>query len=266
MKRTMTIVVAIAVALSMAACDALDQILQVNLFAGLAAVSDREIMEADASKLVELGKSDSFYGTLKEKPETKQKVLDTIDDKLKDPKATETEKQDLAILGADIHLKTTGGDVVVNKITDVLTDQSKIQDSNGEIDTTKLLSAIMPDGLVVDGKVTDATQFKAIIDGLVAANDFYTTLGSNLGADGKYDDPSVNAGAIAQSAVVAAMISSIEIPVGESYATKGEYLYALINEPDTTVPPDAFNPPDFGAGSLGNLLAAAGLDPALFKF
>ncbi|HRW25452.1 MAG TPA: hypothetical protein P5298_13670, partial [Spirochaetia bacterium] len=71
MKRTIMIVLAIAVALSMTACSALDALLSVNVFAPFAGVSAGAIEKATPDELVEMSGSESFYETLADDPELK---------------------------------------------------------------------------------------------------------------------------------------------------------------------------------------------------
>ncbi len=259
MKRILTIVVAVSIALSMTACDALDKILQTNLFGAVGGVSGAEIARATTTELVELGKSESFYATLAGDAKTKEEVVRKVEDALAAADKP-AEKQELAILAADIQLKTSGGDVVVNNITDVLMNQDAIKDASGNIDPAKLLKEIMPAGVVdASGTVTDEAAFKAIIDGLAKADGYYDQLGASIGTTG-YADDTVNAGAIAQSAIVAATIASLTPPPGK---TSGDYLLDLIKGTDT--PPATFEFPAMTAGTpLGNLLAAAQFDPTTF--
>ena len=266
MKRTITIVLTAAVALSMTACDALDAILQVNIFAPLYEVSATKIEDSkgDAQALLEQSESDTFYETLADPKNAtlKTEVLATIDAAIA-AATTPAVIQDLTLLGAEIELKTTGGDEVVNNVAAVLVDQSAIQDPvSGELDPARLLTAIMPANVVSsDGTVTDAAAFKAIIDGFVAADAYYTALGTSLDG-GTYADTTVSAGAVAQNALVSAMIAGITPPPGVS---SGEYLLDIVNG-EAAAPAD-FAFPDMAAGSpLGNLFTAAGIDLATLAF
>jgi len=260
MKRTTTIVLAASIALSMTACEALDSLLQVNIFAGFYTVSkdDVESSKSDAPALVVLAESDTFFETLADPANSvlKVDVLATITEAI----ALATEPavvQDLTLLGAEIELRTTGGDVVVNNIAGVLVDQTAIK-TDGNIDPAKLLTAIMPLSVVDDnGDIIDEATFKDIIDGFVAASTFYDQLGTSL-AGGTYEDTTVDAGTVLQSAVVAATLASLTIPADK---TAGEYLLSLAD--GTATYPAIFNFPVMTAGtSLGNLFTAAGVNPA----
>ena len=100
MKRTTTIVLAVFIALSMTACDALDAILQVNVFAPFAAVSANEITTATSDELLVLSGSDSFYATLAGDDEAKAAVLVRIDAAIADPATPPADKQELIVLAA----------------------------------------------------------------------------------------------------------------------------------------------------------------------
>lgn len=258
MKRILTIVVAVSIALSMTACDALDKILQTNLFGAVGGVSGAEIARATTTELVELGKSESFYATLAGDAKTKEEVVRKVEDALAAADKP-AEKQELAILAADIQLKTAGGDEVVNNIVAVL--PSLIEQMSGSstepLDPVALLSSIMPTGIVDQaGTVTDATAFVAVINAFVEADKYYTTLGNSLiVTDGAYSDDAVNAGAIAQNAFVASVVNSIQPPSGSSYESKGHYLLALLKDPGTPAP--TFPKPDTTTGSLSVLFIAA---------
>lgn len=261
MKRTTTIVLAAAIAMSMTACDALDRMLQVNIFSGFYAVSVEDVASSktDAPALVTLSESDTFFETLAAPANAglKVEVLATITDAIAE--ATEpADVQDLTLLGAEIELRTTGGDIVVNNIADVLSDQTLIK-TDGAIDPVKLLTKIIPStivddtGAIIEGKEDD---FKEIIEGFVAASIFYDQLGTSLDG-GTYEDTTVEAGTILQSALVAATLASLTPPEN---VTSGDYLLSLVDGSVTY--PTTFSFPDTSEGSsLGNLFTAAGVNP-----
>jgi len=262
MKRTTTIVLAAAIALSMTACDALDSLLEVNILASLYAVSADDVAtsKSDADALVTLAESDTFFVTLADplNDTLKEEVLATIIAAIGD--ATEpADVQDLTLLGAAIELRTTGGDIVVNNIAGVLAAQTLIK-TDGAIDPVKLLKEIMPATIVDDnGAIIEGQEdeFKLIIEGFVAASIFYDQLGTSL-VDGTYEDTTVEAGTILQSALVAATLASLTPPEN---VTSGDYLLSLVDGSVTY--PDTFSFPDTSEGSsLGNLFTAAGVNPA----
>ena len=75
-----------------------------------------------------------------------------------------------------------------------------------------------------DGEI-DEIAFVAMIDALVAANDYYVKLGDAIGTDGYAEDADISAGDVAQAAIVSAVIASIASNPPAGYSS-GEYLYA----------------------------------------
>jgi len=257
MKRTTMIVLAVATALSMTACDALDAILQVNIFSPFAAVSVSEIKSADAATLIELAGSDSFFETLADDPDTKLDVLATIDEAMAATPTSSSTYQELAVLAAAIELQTTPAGELVNNISEIFTDlaEGTVGDDIGAI-----ITGIMPDSVLgADGVLgaEDKTAFVAMIDALEAANDYYMLLGAAI-PDGYADGTDVSAGDVAQSALVSAIVGGIEVPVAFT-GTTGEYLYSLLTDPDNT-PETTFVMPAMDSGPLGNILLAADLN------
>ncbi|PKL07732.1 MAG: hypothetical protein CVV51_12575 [Spirochaetae bacterium HGW-Spirochaetae-7] len=257
MKRTVTLVLAVALALSMTGCEALDAILNVNLFSSMAAVKAADIEGADAGTLLELSASPSFYAALSGSPSTKTSALATIDGALGGslPPATE---QELLALAAEIELRTTPAWDLVNNIGSLL---SKLISGEpiDEANLENVIRGILPDSVLGAGGVINETAFLSMIAGLELAYLRYDDLGNAIGTGGYADGSDVIAGDIAQSAIVAAMVATIARPV--SYGgtqTTGAYLYALLL--GTADPPDTF---DFDAmtsvPSLANILSAAGI-------
>lgn len=119
------------------------------------------------------------------------------------------------------------------------------------------MELILPDSVFAAGEINDGAAFIAMIDALVAADAYYEELGTAM-VDASYaEDSDIVPGDVAQSAIVAAMVSNIVPPVG--YTTTGEYLLDLINEEPGT-PEITFNMDSvLGDASLSNILAAAGM-------
>ena len=259
MKRTTTIVLAVFIALSMTACDALDAILQVNVFAPFAAVSAGEIAGATSDELLELSGSSSFYETLAESDEAKDAVLDTIDAAIADPATPPADKQELIVLAAQIELQTTPAGDLINNIGGLLDDfmsGSLVVPAAGENDLWTLIQDIIPASVLSESGAIDVAAFIAMINVLVEANDYYEQLGAAIGTDGYAADADVSAGDVAQSALVAALVSGVTVPAG--YDSTGDYLFALATQ-DPAAPASDFTLPDMETGYLANLLAAANL-------
>jgi len=267
MKRTTTIVLAAAIAVSMTACTALDSILGFNLFAGLAAVDESDIKDANASELIDLSSSDSFYDTLADKPELKAEVLEKIDLGLVSADPLSADYQELAFLAATIELQTTPAGELVNNVSGLF--DSLISGDTPTDDLGLLIEGLLPDSVIAsDGSINEA-EFIDMINGLVEADDYFVLLGDSLEPDpdtGEYDyadGVDFTAGDVAQAAIVSSLVASITVPGG--YDTTGDYLYALLN--DEVPDPDSdsfdvpeFDSPEFALTPLGKLLLAANLD------
>jgi hypothetical protein len=97
----------------------------------------------------------------------------------------------------------------------------------------------------------------AMINALVEADAYYRNLSDPVGVDPEL----VNAGEIAQNALVAAFVTAIEPPAswwGDPLDI-GAYVFDLLTDPLNTDPPDSFTTPNTSAGYLGNILSAAGI-------
>jgi hypothetical protein len=267
MKRTTTIVLAAAIALSMTACTALDSILGINLFAGLAAVDESDIKDANASELIDLSSSDSFYDTLADKPELKVEVLEKIDLALVSADPLSADYQELAFLAATIELQTTPAGELVNNVSGLFDTLISTDDGAPAPELETLIEGIIPDSVINDDGSIKEVAFVDMINGLVEAEEYFILLSGALVQDpvtGDYDyadGVDFTAGDVAQAAIVSSLVASIDVPAGyESvYPTTGDYLFALLTAPDTT-PTATFVEPDFETGYLSYLLLAANLD------
>lgn len=261
MKRIGTIVLVVAVALAISGCSALDALLQVNILKSFAAVSPDEIKSADSAELLDLSASSSFYETLTGDAATKNAALATIDASIGLGIDTATD-QELAVLAADIELRTTPAFDLVNNVGSLISDLISGATLPDETTLKGTLLDLLPASVLESGGSIDEAAFLSMVDGLVAANDYYDALGAAIGPDGYASGTDISAGDVAQSAIVAAMVASVDIP-DEFTPTNvdnpiGEYLYALLTVGTTPIPsPYAF--PSTSTGPLGNLLAAANI-------
>ncbi len=257
MKRTIMIVLAIAVALSMTACSALDALLSVNVFAPFAGVSSGAIEKATPDELITMSGSESFYETLAAKPELKETVLKTIDEAMAEAPASSATYQELAVLGANIELQTSPAGDLINNIGGLFGSLASGDGGEGEdVDFADMIAGLIPPEVKnADGSL-DKEAFVAMIDALVAADAYYERLGAAIGTDGYAAGAAISAGDVAQAALVSAIIAAIPTPVGY---TTGQYLYDLQNDVPGTPEMAEFSMPDMTTGSLYNILAAAGL-------
>jgi hypothetical protein len=253
------IALAVAIAITMTGCDALDAMLNFNMFASLAAVDAKEIADADAATLVELSDSDSFYDTLADDAALKAETLTKIDNAI-GASIDSAADQELAVLAANIELQTTPAWDLINNVSSLVTDliNGTTPDASALEDTIR---SLVPDSVMsADGSINEVA-FVAMIDALVSADGVYRDLGEAVGLDGYASDADINAGEIAQNALIAAMIGAVN-PVS---GTTGEYLYDLLTNPLAAEPTSAqFSFPIMDSGTdpanyLGNILTAAGI-------
>ncbi len=255
MKRTLFVLSAIIILLTFTACEGLDKILQTNVYSGLGKVSAKEISKADADTLVELGKSPSFFDTLKGNPGLTSDVLDTINDAIGKASSAE-DKQNLNMLAAEIQLQTSGGAVLVNNIASILANPQGLDGLDNPDDLEGFFISILPPGIVSGGVIQEA-GFVALINGFVAANEYYEALDGALGSGG-YADSDVSPGEVAQAAIVSALVSTIAKSVeGVSGSSAGEKLYAFTQGTGGTFTKLDFDNSFFD--SISNILAAASL-------
>ncbi len=256
MKRTIMIVLAIAVALSMTACSALDALLSVNVFAPFAGVSAGAIEKATPDELVEMSGSESFYETLADDPELKDAILDKIDEAIDGSTVGSAEYEELLVLAANIELQTSPAGDLINNVGGVV--EVFLSGDTSSIAPESFITNILPETVYDEATgVLDETSFIAMINALEEANVYYERLGNNLGTDGL--DDSISAGDVVQAAIISALVSSIEIPTAEAgnYDSTGAYLYALITDDSDSITAPEFTEPNLESGYLAALLAAA---------
>lgn len=264
MKRTIMIVLAIAVALSMTACSALDALLSVNVFAPFAGVSASAIEKATPDELVEMSESESFYETLADDPELKDSVLATIEDAMDAEPASSASYQELAVLAANIELQTTPAGDLINNVGDLIGSLISGDTSSGgeEQDFGDMITSLMPPEVVAEDGTVNQEAFIDMINALDAANVYYEQLGLAIGDTGYAEGSDISAGDVAQAALVSALVSGITVPAGyeDTYPTTGDYLYALLTDSSGAVPESEMDMTALESVYMTNLLAAAGLD------
>jgi len=254
MRRTVTILFALTMAMLFMACPGLDRVLEVNMYEPFAGVSDAAIKDADSGELLEMSASDSFYESLAEDPAAETAALATIDAAMEDAEGAEYE--DLAALGAMILLETSPAGELMENIALAL---PTLASGEAETDVDDILDLMLPDSVYDSDGELDEEAFTEMIDAMVAANEYYELLGTEIGEEG-YASDEISAGDIATAALVSAIVANVEPPVGMS---TGDFLL-LVLDPDTD-PEDplleegSFEMPDMESGYLYNLLAAGGI-------
>ena len=254
MKRIGTIMLVIAAALTISGCSALDALLQVNILRPFAAVSSADIKSADSATLLDLSASASFYETLSGDTATKTAALATINASINGSISGATDEE-LAVLAANIELKTTPAFDLINNVGSLISDLISSAPLPNASTLKDTLLDLLPASVLGSGGSINEAAFLSMVDGLVAANAYYDALGAAIGTGGYASGTDISAGDVAQSALIAAMVASV--PKG-TYPTTGEYLYALLT--GSASAPTSYGFPDMTSGtSLGNLLAAANI-------
>jgi hypothetical protein len=255
MARIKTFTLFIAVLLALSGCGAF---FDFNAFAGLdkAAVPDPSRYQGSGglANLQEDLSSPSIVDALKGSPSTVATILSNLDGAYKvttqDPATPD--QQTAAILYADLALKSTSGDELVNNIAATV-----VNNPSGNLQTM-LASIVPPD---VAGSIT---KFTAMVDNLLTAEGVYIHLGNTLVPTSP--PPGMNMGDTAQKAAVSLLMVTILNAV-ENTPAPGTYtqpqaigqMFALINNQANTISginiTDPFSPMPLW---LKNIFDAAG--------
>jgi hypothetical protein len=253
--RLRTLVALSLSAVSLSLLSSCDSFFNSNLFkeAGLGQVSASSLAAKDSTELYDSaytsdGKLEtSFVDTLSDpaNAETKTEVLVKLEVSYttsSDPATV----QKSAALYADIQLQTSGASAVVNNVVSLLASGKALpSDPSG---ATSLVKDLLPASLL-----SDKAAFTAAIEGFQAANAAYVKLGNSIGSSGVQSGLAAGAvGTAAQSALVAACISSITVSSG----TVADALWTAVQGGTADF---SFAEPSTDSGYLGNLLSAAGL-------
>jgi hypothetical protein len=250
MKRLAAVAIVALLILSLASCDFLDQLLSVNLFDAPLKLSAADIADKSLDELSQLSGSPDFYDAVWGDAALTAAVLDQADAGVLsgDPATV----QQAAILGADLYIYGSGADALINNvIAQYESFSGDPPDDPAEIEA--FLNTLVPASLLAD-----EAAFVAMINALVEADAYYQNLSDPVGVDPEL----VNAGEIAQNALVAAFVAEI-VPHGNwvianPSGTLGEYLFDLLTIPATDAP-TTYAPPNTSTGYLGNILSAAGI-------
>ena len=202
----------------------------------------------------ELG-SPGFIEKLGEEPGS----YDAIEDYLGEHRgnsSTADEKR-ATILYADLNLKTTGGEELVNNSVSALVggDFGNTDWSNAA-DIKNFLFGFLPE--VMPSGVNSQSEFNDMIQGFVAASAAYDDFGNSLPGDVPEE---INMGDVAQKAIVSYVISEV---VNNSLYTN-EQLYQIAHGVDPGVNPSGPIADPFTASPLNEILTAAGIDTSNFQ-
>jgi hypothetical protein len=258
MKRSLFVLFAIALALSLASCTFLDQLLSVNLFEETMELSAADVESSSVGELLVLSESESFFEALEADPDAAAAVLGKtsyVIDPANIANYSDLEIQEAGILGANVLIYTSpAGDLLANATG--LADA----DPAGITDMEELLDLIMPDSVYTSGGGISKAPFVEMINAFVAANDYYIAIGTSLATTELV--PEGSAGDLAVGAFIAAAINEITKP--GIYLTMGDYLYAALTDP--LVDPPLFEDPDLAQSEyayLDAILNAANLGDLL---
>ncbi len=261
MKRFAILLLVIAFVLPFTACSMLDDLMSKNALAGISKpnLTSDKVAEMSSTELYQDSQSPSFYTALAEDPALAAATLANVDAVLASGTATDAQIQEAALVGASVMLETTQAAPLIDNIVALLPSLAggDSTTTNPMDSATALIEAIMPTN--PDGTELSEAEFTDMINALVTANDYFVQLGDSLDPAAGYTDPTMNAGEIAQNALVAAIVSSIEPPAGTDLGT---YLYDLMNPvagAPAPVAPEVVIPDAAAGSALGNLLAAAGM-------
>lgn len=236
----------------LSSCDAF---FNSNLFkeAGLGQVSAASLAAKDSAELYDSaytsdGKLEtSFVDTLSDpaNADTKKEVLGKLEVSYTTSSDPATVQRSAALY-ADIQLQTSGASVVVNNVVSLLASGKALpSDATG---VTDLVKDLLPASLL-----SDKAAFAAAIDAFKAADAAYQVLGLSIGASEAQSGLAAGAiGTAAQSALVAAVISSVTVTSG----TVADALWTAVQGGSASL---EFAEPSTDSGYLGNLLSAAGL-------
>ena len=170
-----------------------------------------------------------------------------------DPDTATAQQRTAAALYADLYLKTTSGDQLVNAaVARIATDSSW----NGDVKS--LLSDLLPPGVV-----HDKAAFVAMMDGLLEAKDAYEQLGTSLASPG-VPPAGMKMGDIAQKAVVSYVVGEIVTTVQSqsglaSDADAIDQLFLLASGRSNSIDSDSFTSAASSQSWLQNIFDAAGM-------
>ncbi len=266
MKKTIGVLIPIILVSLLTGCA---ELFEFNLFKALdpikmpdaAMLSEMEDEEGVSGVLdyleAELG-SPSFIEKLDEEPG----AYDVIEDYLTSiytvgtPPANE-EQQRAAILYADLNLKTTGGEELVNNSVSALVGGDfGTTDWNSPAEIKNFLLGFLPQ--VMPSGVNSQSAFDEMIQGFVAASAAYDDFGNSSLTD---IPDEINMGDVAQKAIALYVIA--EVLSSTSYTST--HLYQLSQGIDPGNPVGTITDPFAAGTSVNKILTAAGIDVSNFQ-
>lgn len=263
MKKTIGVLVSLILVSLLSGCA---ELFEFNLFKAL-----DPIEMPDAAMLSEMENEDGISGVLDyleaelgspsfiEKLDEEPGAYDAIENYLIDHKGTAStaDEKRATILYADLNLKTTGGEELINNSVSALIggDFSATNlDSIPEVKAFLLgfLPAVMP-----SSALSSQSAFDEMLQGFVAASAAYDDFGNSLPSDIPEE---INMGDVAQKAIVSYIIAEA---IG---VYSNNQLYQIAQGVDPGGYPTGSIPDPFTADSpVDNILNAAGIDVSNFQ-
>jgi hypothetical protein len=251
MKRSMSILSTLILALSLASCTFLDDLLSINFFAESMELSASDVQNLSISELLVKSDSNAFFKAVKADTDVKTAILGITAGVIHDEAATPRAVQEAGILGANVLIYTSpAGDLLANA--------AKLVDGVEEGATMdEVLALILPTSIYSGGVVVNASAFLTMITAFEQANAYFVALGDSLAeGSGEYATSVANAGDIAMGAFICAVLDNLVVPGGGDL---GQYLLDALNgEPvdavEFDIPNDPYLEAILNAANLGSLL------------
>ncbi len=265
MKKTIAVLIPLVLVSLLTGCA---ELFEFNLFKAL-----DPIKMPDAAMLSEMEDEEGVSGVLDyleaelgspsfiEKLDEEHGAYDAIEDYLIDHKGTAStaDEKRATILYADLNLKTTGGEELINNsVSALIGGDFGTTDWSNAADIKSFLLGFLPE--VMPSGVNSQSEFNDMIQGFVAASAAYDDFGNSSLTD---IPDEINMGDVAQKAIVSYVISEV---LAETDYTSAD-LYDLsqgIDPGDPTITGTVEDP--FKAGNpVDNILNAAGIDVSNFQ-
>jgi len=203
-----------------------------NLYSGIDKFKNPDLTDADA--LLDAADEPQFYENLKDDPAAKQQVLDTLQDVLDDPDATEETKQEAALMMTDVHLKTSETQETMSNLNTVVSDAV---DGNVTFDAADGGPEVFFRTLFGEPPATSVmsfTEYKALVtlqlNGFLGAVESLEAYGEGIQAG--YPIPDVNHGDNATKALMSGMTRTLVYYISaSSQAAKVDLLATYLATP-----------------------------------
>jgi hypothetical protein len=229
MKRWLPIVMLFSLFL-FAGCDAM---LNVNAFSfAQTKVDATKLAGMSTAELADSAESQKFYTALANDASAKASVVSNLNGTLASPSASSNEKAQAAVVLAAVELETTAAGGLINNVVAAVTNESFMKTiENMTSSTTPPTAADVKafiDGIVPPEATGDQAAFVAMIIALADADAAFTAYGTQLNAGASTQTiGDYNPGAVAQAAVVSAIMGAIDVTGATTSQQKADALWSL---------------------------------------